>query len=242
MRFAIAFLLTLLVAGALTAPAKAGAPVPGVYKSTDIGGTMLPGRYSESWTAANGHLALGNTTNTLSWDGFTLGTEWSMSCAEISQAPVLLQDTVDGNGNGIKQWQVVYSGGVCVLDGGGPWAGGDASYTAPYTSYTEIKTFHYSNFALIAVIGTAQLQAEFNGYQDCLTLSISNRAQHGDTDTAAFPGAAVYPGFLDPGSCAATRTLGSWGEADEFTLVISGTCTVPTENASWSRIKSMYQD
>lgn len=240
MKFAIAFLLALFVAGALVAPASAGAPIPGVYKSTDIGGTMQPGRYSESWTVANGHLTLGNTTNKYSWDGFTLGAEWWMYCAQISQAPLLLQDTVDTNGNGIRQYQVVYTGGLCVLSGTGPWGGGDPSYTAPYTSYSEIKTFHYTNNVITAVIGTAQLQAEVLVYEDCMTLSIANHSQDGDTDSAALP--ANYPGFLNPNTCTATRTLGSWGEADEFTLVITGTCTVPVEESTWSRIKDMYKN
>jgi hypothetical protein len=165
-----------------------------------------------------------------------------MICAQISQAPMLLQDTIDSNGNGIKQWQIEYSGGAIVLYNSGPWGGDQPSYLAPFTACTEIRTFHYSNFAIASVIGTVQIQAEIDGYTDCLTLSIFNRARHGDTDTEAFPGAAFYPGFLDPGSCAATRTHGMWGVADELTLVVSGTCTVPVEESTWSAIKSMYGD
>jgi hypothetical protein len=199
---------------------------------------MLTGRYSESWTAPNGHLTIGNTTNKLSWDGITLGTQWWMYCAQISQAPMLLQDTVDGNGNGIRQWQVVYAGGLCILGAGGPWDGGGAPYTAPYTSYEEVKTFHYQNNVIVAVISSAQLQALVIPYDECMALSISNQEQLGDTDSAALP--ATYPGFIDPNTCAATRVLGSWGEADEFTMLIGPNCTVPTEESTWSAIKSMY--
>jgi hypothetical protein len=35
--------------------------------------------------------------------------------------------------------------------------------------------------------------------------------------------------------------MGSWGEADEFTLVVQG-CTVPTEEATWGSIKAIYGD
>jgi hypothetical protein len=239
MKFAIVLLLTLLVASTLVVPTNAQPPINGVYQSTDLGGTMLPGRYSESWTAPGGHLTLGNTTNKFSWDGVTLGTQWWMYCAQISQAPQLLQDTVDANGNGIRQYHVLYSGGLCILGGTGPWGGGDPSYTAPYWSYAEIKTFQYSNFQLVANIASAQVTAQILGYNDeCMSLSISNQEWLGDTDAEPLP--PNYPGFIDPVTCAATRSMGSWGEADEFTLAITS-CLLPTEESTWGKIKAMYE-
>jgi hypothetical protein len=240
MKFAIVFLVTLLIMAPLVPTANAQPPLNGTYQSTDLGGTMLPGRYSESWTAAAGHLTLGNTTNKFSWDGFTLGTQWWMYCAQISAVPILLQDTVNINGDGIKQYVVNYTGGLCILGGSGPWGGGDPSYTAPYTAYAEIKTFQYANNVLVAVISTVQMQAMFLGFNDdCMSLAISNQEQAplGSTDHGPLP--ANYPGFLDPNTCAPTRTLGSWGEADEFTLIIQG-CTIPTEEATWGSIKAIY--
>lgn len=238
MKIAIVMVLALVVTLPVVAPANAQAPVPGVYKSTDLGGTMLPGRYSESWSVANGSLMVGNTTNSQSWDGFSLGTQWTMSCAQVSAAPGLLQDTVDGNGNGIRQYQVNFTGGVGVFDGAGPWGGGSPSYTAPFMYYSEVQTYHYANNQVFAVLSTVQMQAEFDGYSDCMTLSISNKEEQGTTD--ADPTDPNYPSFLDP-ACGATRTLGSWGDAYEFTLVISGSCTIPTEQSTWSRIKAMYK-
>jgi hypothetical protein len=45
MKAVLVVLLSIVVA----VPALAGPPANGTYTSTDIGGTMLPGRYSESW-------------------------------------------------------------------------------------------------------------------------------------------------------------------------------------------------
>ena len=45
MKAVLVVLLSMMVA----VPALAGAPANGTYTSTDIGGSMLPGRYSESW-------------------------------------------------------------------------------------------------------------------------------------------------------------------------------------------------
>ncbi len=67
MKAVILVLLSVLIA----VPAFAGAPVNGTYKSTDIGGLMLPGRYSELWFG--GKLVVNNTLNEQSWDGSTLG-------------------------------------------------------------------------------------------------------------------------------------------------------------------------
>ena len=240
MRTVIGCLLALTVTASM---AFAGPPIDGTYQSISLGGPMLDGRYSESWTAPNGALQIGNTTNKLSWDGATLGTQWWMYCAELSLPPTLILDTVDANGNGQKQYLTQYTGGICVLDGNGPWGDGSvSSYTALYTSYAEINTFQFSNFAVTGVTANVNMTAQFIGFADaCMSLSISNQEQapNGTTDSSALP--ADYPGFMTPSSCIATRTLGSWGESDEHTLIIIG-CTVPTEDVTWGGIKALYED
>ena len=65
-----------------------------------------------------------------------------------------------------------------------------------------------------------------------------NQEELGTTDTASlWPG---YPAFLVPITCDPTRTLGSWGEVDEITLIITG-CTVPAKETTWGEIKSLYK-
>jgi hypothetical protein len=235
MKFAIVFLLALLV----VVPAYAGPPINGTYTSTDIGGTMLPGRYSESWAGPNGRQQIGNITNKQSWNGTTLGTQWWMYCASLSAAPVLLFDGVDGSGNGFRIYESDFTGGLCVLDGSGPWGGGDASYIAPYTSYSETNTLTYQNFQVVGATATVvHMTAQFIPYgDDCMSLVINNNEELGTTDGG--PETANYPAFLD-GGCSATRTHGSWGDSDSFTLTISG-CTIPTRTSTWGQIKALYE-
>lgn len=213
-------------------------PIPGVYKSTDLGGLMLPGRYSESWSAPSGRLFPGNTANKFSWDGLTLGTQWWMYCAQIFGAPVLLFSDVVG-GNGVEIWQANYTGGICRLMAGGPWDGGSAPYLAPYDKYQEIATITYLGGSISAVTTNINLEATFIGFNDCMSLSISNNVELGNTDSGPLP--TNYPVFLGM-SCAPTATLGSWGDSSDFTLTIIGNCTVAAHEKTWGSIKSLYGD
>lgn len=235
-----AIVRTLVLLMGLPVIAVAGPPLDGTYTSTDLGGPMLTGRYSESWSMANGRLQVGNTTNNLSWDGATLGTQWWMYCADVAFAPFMISDTVV-NGNGFQEWLVTYSGGIMILDGNGPWGdGSEPSYTATFHSYSEIKTFQFVDGDILGVVSTVNLQAGIIGWDEkCMALSISNQEEHGTTDGGPQP--LNYPAFLAPATCAPTRTLGSWGESDEFTLIITG-CTVPTEQMTWGGIKSLYNE
>jgi len=233
MRIATAFVLIILIAAPLMAQ-----PIPGVYKSTDLGGTMLTGRYSESWTIADGRLMAGNTTNKMSWNGSALSTQWWMYCAQLFGAPNLLFSSVVG-GNGFEIWQADYIGGLCVLLPGGPWDGGGAPYTAPYDNYQETVTINYVGGDISSINSNISFQATFIGYNDCMELTISNNVEQGSTDDR--PLDLDYPGFLDTG-CAATRTLGSWGDATDFTLNIIGECTVATHEKTWGSIKALYAE
>jgi hypothetical protein len=226
----------------LTVPllAIAGPPINGTYTSTDLGGQVLLGRYSESWDVPDGRLQMGNTANKLSWDGATLGTQWELHCTRIAGPPVLITDTVDGDGNGFRDYLVVYVAGDLTLDGNGPWGdGSEPSYNANLHAYQEIKTFQYSNHEIVQAISNVSIQAGFQDFgETCVVISILNQEELGSTNTESLP--ADYPAFLVPISCDPTRTLGSWGEVDEITLIITG-CTVATEEMTWGNIKSLYE-
>jgi len=238
MKTALVFIFAIL----LTAPMLvfAAPPADGIYTSTDLGGQMLLGRYSESWDVPDGRLQMGNTANKLSWDGATLGTQWQLYCTRIANPPVLITDTVDGSGNGFREWLVVYVGGYLVLDGNGPWGdGSEPVYNASLQTYQEIKSFQYSNHQIVQGISNVSIQAEFQGFDDaCVAISILNQEELGSTDSEAFP--PDYPAFLMPGTCDPARTLGSWGEVDEITLIVIG-CTVPVKEVTWGAIKSHYE-
>jgi hypothetical protein len=238
MKTALAIIFTIV----LTVPLLvfAGPPIDGTYLSTDLGGSVLLGRYTESWSAPGGRLQQGNTVNKRSWDGAALGTQWEMYCNRIGGPPVLITDTVDGNGNGFREWMVVYVAGDLILDGNGPWGdGSEPFYHANLHAYQEFKTFQYSNHQIVQSIANVSIQAGFQDFDEsCVTISILNQEELGTTDTAPLP--PNYPTFLQPITCDPTRTLGSWGEVDEITLIITG-CTVPDKESTWGEIKSHYE-
>jgi hypothetical protein len=231
--------ILVLLSIVLAVPAFAGPPANGNYTSTDIGGAMQPGRYSELWYG--GKLLVNNTLNEQSWDGSTLGSQWHWYCPWIVSAPQLLVNTVDGNGNGTKIWKVTYTGGYCWLDGAGPWAGGDASYMANIDTWIAIVTETYSNFVEVGTTRNHNATATFVGYnQECMSLTISNTEKLGDTTGGPLP--ANYPDFWDWFVCADVGTAGpgEWGDVSGITFSILG-CTVGTHNSSWGEVKAMYR-
>ena len=233
-------LLTLFLSIAVTSAALAGPPADGTYTSTDIGGAMLPGRYSESWFPAK--LSVNNTLNEQSWNGAALGTQWHWYCPWIVSAPTLLVNTVDGNGNGNKIWQVTYSGGVCWLDGAGPWAGGDASYTATINSWTAIVTETYANNVEVGTVRSHNANATFTGYSaDCMALEIHNTEKLADTNGGPLP--ANFPTFWDWNGCVDIGTAGpgEWGDVDSITLTVFGCTALAVEQKTWGAVKSLYR-
>jgi hypothetical protein len=236
-----AVLVVLLII--LTAvPALAGPPANGTYTSTDIGGTMLPGRYSESWYPNK--LTVNNTLNEKSWNG-TLGTQWWWYCPWIAAPPVLLFSNVNGAGNGNKIWRVTYTGGYCWLDGAGPWAGGDASYMANINTWNAIVTETYSAFNEVATVRNHDATATFQGYnQECMNLAVSNIEKVSDTVKSGGPVPATYPDFWNWIGCVSegVNGPGEWGDVDGITFTILGCETVATQPSSWGKVKAMYRN
>jgi hypothetical protein len=235
MKAVIVILLSVLV----SVPALAGPPNNGTYKSTDIGGTMLPGRYSENWYGTA--LAVNNTLNEQSWDGATLGTEWHWYCPWISAPPTLLVNTVNGAGNGQKIWRVTYTGGFCWIANTGPWGGTDPSYLANINTWVAIVTETYANFQEVGTVRNHSATATFTGYnQECMSLSVTNAEKIGDTTEGPLP--ANYPVLWDWFACAPTVGPGEWGDVDSITFVITGCETVSVQEKSWGAVKAMYRD
>jgi hypothetical protein len=233
-------LLTLFLLIIISAPVLAGPPVNGTYTSTDIGGTMLPGRYSESWYPTK--FSINNTLNEQSWNG-ALGTQWHWYCPWVSIPPTLLLNTVDGFGNGIKIWRVTYTGGYCWLDGAGPWAGGDASYLANITTWNAIVTETYVNFVEVGTVRNHDARATFVGYGlTCMSLSVSNTAKLGDTNGGPLP--AGFPDFWFWNPCVDIGTAGpgEWGNVNSITYSIFGCETIAVEPTTWGAVKSLYKN
>jgi hypothetical protein len=234
MKAVIVILLSVLA----SVPALAGPPNNGTYKSTDIGGLMLPGRYSEYWFGAP--LAINNTLNEQSWDGATLGAQWHWYCPWIA-SKVLLVNTVNGAGNGQKIWRVTYTGGYCWLSNTGPWGGTDPTYLANINTWVAIVTETYAAFVEVGTVRNHNATATFTGYnQECMSLNVTNIEKLGDTNDGPLP--ATFPVFWDWFVCAPTAGSGEWGDVDAITFVITGCETVGAETKSWGAVKSLYRD
>lgn len=237
MKTVIALILVL----GMAVPVMAQAPLDGTYKSTDLGGTILTGTYSEYWPGGS-KLSVNNTLNEQSWDGANLGTQWWWYCPWQVAAPTLILDTVDANGNGTKQWYVIYTGGYCWLDGSGPWGGGDASYLALIDNWSEVVTETYSNFVEVGTVKTQNVQASFQGYgESCMDLTLANKLKYGDTSSGMLP--AGFPNFWDWTTCSDVGTAGpgEWGDVDDITLNVTG-CTVPVLEKTWGAVKQIYSE
>ena len=233
--------LVVLLSIVIAVPAFAGAPTNGTYTSTDIGGTMLAGRYSESWFPTK--LTVSNTLNEQSWDGGTLGTQWHWYCPFIAAPPSLIYNGVDGNGNGIKIWRATYNGGYCWLDGAGPWNGGDPSYTANVNTWTATITETYAAFQEVGTVRSHNATATFVGYNSqCMSLVIQNTEKLGDTAKSG-PLPAGYPNFWNASGCfdQGPAGPGEWGDVDSITFTVNGCETVATQSATWGQVKAMYR-
>jgi hypothetical protein len=230
------FLVCLIL---VAATAFADPPLPGSYQSTDLGGTIPVGRYTEGWDTGGGALSAATTQNCGSWDGTTLGAVWRYTCGTQLSDGVLILDTVDANGNGNQTTACTYVGGVFWLSGSGPWANGDADYPGHFDSYVEYETVQYSNFVPISAVTNVQSTAHFDNYPTvCMGFSIANGTRVGTTDLGdVFP--PNYPAMLDP-NCDPTRTEGAWWDMTSITITLTPDCATPTEASTWGALKAMY--
>lgn len=215
----------------LTSASFAGAPLNGDYQSTDLGGSLYLGRYTESWDASSDALSPGTTLNAESWDGSVLASQWHYWCSTSETNASLLTDNVNASGNGNRTYMKTFVGGYISLSGSGPWANGDAEYLGTIDTYTEFETITYTNWVPVAAITNVQAIAYFDDYPGtCMSFYIGNGTLITSTDLGeAIP--ADYPALLDAG-CSATRTAGAAWDFTSITLSIVD-CAVGTEELSW---------
>jgi len=137
----------------------------------------------------------------------------------------------------LRVFKIDYVGGLLWLDGGGPWGGpGDSGII---TTFTEFRTISYDlgTGDITQIDSNFSFSGAMDSSDDCVSV-IANGAWLGDTDIAGKP--AGYPDFLDQ-NCGDTPRYGHWGDVTGITLVISG-CAVPTTEATWGSVKSIYAD
>jgi len=232
-------IVMMMVPFVLTAvPVLAGPPQTGVYLSTDMGGPMLPGRFSESFVDPGSHGQVGNTLQALSWDG-SLGTQWQLTCASIAFPPNVVADTRDAGGTGEVTYRTDYAGGLFWLSKNGPWGDGMLDYTGAIDIFTVTTTYLFVNNQVLGIRANVTTTGSFDNFGGCFEYSINNTAFYGDTDTAG-PLPAGFPSFMDDSCQIGARTRGGWGSVTQIALRILGNCTVPTQDSTWGGIKALY--
>jgi hypothetical protein len=233
-------LLFIAVLILVPAIAGAGAPVVGTYNST--AGDVLAGRATESMPADGAEGLVGNMVAAASWNGTTLGTNWKLTCPEVSEPPGLLYDGVF-NGTGQRIYRTNYSGGQLWLAGDGAWAGGDPYYTSTLSTLTVIATKQYVNGTLTGVKSTINLVGPIDGYTDCVEMVISNAELVGYTPVGIFMSGITgdFPAFQGPSDCAATGEHGTYWTVHDVTLNLLGSCVVSAEQSTWGSVKSLYR-
>jgi hypothetical protein len=222
-------------------PVLAGAPQVGVYLSTDLGGPMLVGRFSESWVDPGSQGQVGNTIDAQSYDtGSGLGSQWKLYCASIAFPPSLVSDTRDANGSGDVSYRTEYTGGLFWMSKNGPWGDGSVDYTGTIDRFIVNTTYMYVNNQVLGIRSNVTTIGTFDNYGECFEYTINNAAFYGDTDTVG-PLPAGFPPFMDSSCQTGTRTRGGWGSVTEIALRIRGNCTVPTQESTWGSVKALYE-
>jgi hypothetical protein len=220
-------------------PVLAGQPQTGVYLSTDMGGQMLTGRFSESWVDPGSHGQVGNTLNAQSYDaGFGLGSQWKLSCASIAFPPSLVSDTRVG-GTGEVTYQTEYTGGLFWMSKSGPWGDGTEDYSGAIDVFRVTTTYMFVDGQVLGIRSNVTTSGSFDNYNDCFEYTINNTAFYGDTSMGPIP--MDFPPFMESSCQTGTRTRGGWGSVTEIALRILGDCTVPAQDSTWGAVKALYE-
>lgn len=232
----LAIVTTVSVTGAAFAqghPCGDGAlPFEGSWSTT--AGTLLEGRISEAWCYSPFSPGIpGNSLNSASWDGATLGTQWTISGMAIDGAgAVEIARDVNAMGFGWIDYLTNYEGGRFWLEGGTSWSDGtDLEGDVTLFSVTARVTLVAGN--PVGVTSNISVTGVFDVCPMCSINIVANSTRLWMTgDAAAMP--ADYPSFL----CGANS-----GELHySCCLEASVMCTVTgTEESTWGAIKEMYR-
>jgi hypothetical protein len=237
-------LFLFLASGALSSVAWPAVtqPADGSYQSTDIGGPVYTGYFSESWVGNSpGHGGVGNTFIVASVDGPAVATQWEVWCASVSAPPVLLEDTRDGDDTGEVTWITSYDSGFFWLFGEGPWGQSGADDFHGTTGAMEVKTTYTYELGVITLINSViTVSGAFDpGSWDgeCLELTATSVVE-GTTESGSKP--EDYPAFMESGCNPPATQTGAWGYFGIMTLEILDCTSSPVESTTWGAVKSLY--
>ena len=179
------------------------APIVGTYGGLE---GVEDGRWSESFVGVLPSEP-GNVVNAASWDGATLGDQWTLSGATVVSDEVVF---VDVQGLLVtRRFLTTYTGGTLTLSDG-PWTeAGDGPYTVNLDYFTQTTVATEFDGVLVNSTGIINMQGTFAGYpgyQLNYLSAVSQVVGSGATAPAYFP--------------AISTAAGLWGTVDNVQLQI----------------------
>jgi hypothetical protein len=196
----------------LSAGSLMAAPVTGLYLSTELGGTVIDGRWSEGW-AGGQEGAIGSTIGAESWNGAALGTMWELSGAAIDSSPTLVSSVLE-YGMTVQKWYTTYSGGSLKLkDTGSWWNAGDpgTEYDLTITSFSNDTTKYFSGSTFVSSTSLVHFVATFDAYPGSsvdFVIAVAVPTGMGTTVPADYPAFGI------------NAPAGAWGVAQKIRMEI----------------------
>ncbi len=230
-RMLVILAAAMLVAGAAFAEC-AHEPLQGSYSTTV--GTMIGGRVSEAFCSGGGPGQPGNAQNAMSWNGMTLGGQWTMSGMTIDAAGAVQKKyAIDAFGNGYIDYVTNYTGGQFWLSGAGAWGDGLGDFTGTLAYYNVGTRVSYFGWQQVGVTSNITFRGAFNDCAYCfIDYAVANSFLIWTSGEGTMP--VNYPPFL----CGATT--GELHDACCVTMHILCDVTA-TEESTWGSIKSLYR-
>jgi len=191
-----------------------GAPILGDYRSVELGGSVLMGRWSEGFVNGNPD-GVGNGAHAASWDGANLGNQWELTGATLATTTVLSGDPMAPDGVFIVKRDLDVTSAQLILksDGGtAPWWGGGGDYAFDLDYYFQTLTVTMAGGLVANATSTEVFEGAYG----------THRVRYGHT-VGIYEGAGLllppnYPAFE-----AALPGLigGAWGtvEGSRFTII-----------------------
>ena len=207
---AVAVVLALAIGTVLQA-----APLTGSYKSSELGGQVLMGRWSEGFVGGLPS-AVGNGGHAQSWDGASLGSQWEVTGVTISSTTLLFGNPLLPTGTFMVLRTFDVTGGQLILKNTGSWwNAGDpgTQYTVNLTQYLQVLTVTTDNYVIKNATSTDVFAGDIQGYAGYKVL-YGQAASIYEGQGSSLP--ANYAAW-QPGSV----TSGAWGtlEGTRFTIV-----------------------
>ncbi|MFO7652691.1 MAG: hypothetical protein R6X25_02610 [Candidatus Krumholzibacteriia bacterium] len=234
---AIAIIIGLLAV--IAPPASAQCPDSGWYQTSD--GTLQAGRLSEAWCGTPENAGQpGNTVNSMSWDGGTLGAMWHVWGMQVDEnGAQLVADTVDGLGNGYRDYRTGYAGGQFWLSRDYPWGAYSSVDLTGFVSFMDVNArVIIQSGVVVGIDSNVFLTGYFDGCADgdgsprCLIeFVLANASLDWRPGWPDMP--ADYPALL-------CGTQGELFTACCITALV--TCDgVSAEGTTWSELKALFR-